>query len=102
VAPVSPIALVAPVDPTPAGPVGPVADTVKYVSEVGPMRGQVVGSASRNGLRGWRIDFDATKGYHVNWWDKTGGLRRSAWFYGANIIAGGTLGDFLLFLEHLQ
>jgi hypothetical protein len=37
-------------------------DTVKYISEVGPMRGQIVGSASRDGLRGWRIDFDKMKG----------------------------------------
>jgi hypothetical protein len=77
-------------------------DTVKYVSEVGPMRGQVVGSASANGLRGWRIDFDPTKGYSVNWWDKTGGAARSTWRYDANIINGGTKGDFLNFLQHIQ
>ena len=59
------------------------------------MKGPVVGSASADGLRGWRIDFDLTKGYHVNWWDKTGGARRSTWTYGANIIQGGTEGDFL-------
>jgi hypothetical protein len=77
-------------------------DTVKYISEVGPMRGQVVGSSSRDGLRGWRIDFDKGKGYHVNWWDKTGGNARSTWWYGANQIEGGTYGDFLFFLQHLQ
>ncbi len=76
--------------------------TVKYLSEVGPMRGQVVGSASPDGLRGWRIDFDQTKGYHVNWWDKADGVKRSDWTYGANIIKGGTEGDFLNFLQHLQ
>lgn len=77
-------------------------DTVKYVSELGPMKGLVVGSASADGLRGWRIDFDPAKGYHVNWWDKTGGAARSAWVYGANIIKGGTEGDFLNFLQHIQ
>ncbi len=77
-------------------------DTVKYVSEVGPMRGQVLGSASADGVRGWRIDFDATRGYHVNWWDMTGGAKRSSWTYGANIINGGMEGDFLNFLQHLQ
>jgi RHS repeat-associated protein len=78
-------------------------DTAKYVSQVGPMKGQVVGSSSSDGLRGWRIDFDAAKGYHVNWWNKTPDFtQRSAWYYGANIIRGGTLSDFLQFLQHLQ
>jgi hypothetical protein len=77
-------------------------DAVKYVSEVGPMRGQVVGSASRDGLRGWRIDFDQTKGFHVNWWNRTAGSARSDWIYGANIVEGGNEKAFLELLQHFQ
>jgi len=66
------------------------------------MKGLVVGSASRDGLRGWRIDFDSTKGFHVNWWDKTSGAARSGWLYGANVVEGATQKDFLNLLQHLQ
>jgi hypothetical protein len=63
----------------------------------------VVGRSSVDGLRGWRIDFDPTKGYHVNWWNMTTNpSRRAVWFYGANVIEGGTYQAFMDLLEHFQ
>ena len=62
---------------------------------------QVTGMQSPDALRGWRIDFDPSKGFHVNWWDRTGGVKRATWRYGANIIEGGTLDDFWQFMQHL-
>lgn len=76
-------------------------DAVSFVQKVGPFKGRVTGMQSPDGLRGWRVDFDKTKGYHVNWWDKTGGVKRAAWKYGANIIQGGTLDDFWNFMQHV-
>lgn len=75
-------------------------DAVDFVQEIGPHAGRVTGRMSPDGLRGWRIDFDSSKGFHVNWWDRTGGPKRAEWFYGANSIEGGTLDDFLQLLQH--
>ncbi len=78
------------------------SDVVDFVSEIGPMKGKVVGRQSADGLRGWRLDWDPTnpaKGLHVNWWDKTGGAKRANWRFGANIVAGGTEHDYLYLLN---
>ena len=75
-------------------------DTVPFVQEIGPYAGEITGSMSPNGKRGWRIDWDAEKGFHVNWWDCTGGARRVDWVYGSNAIVDGTNNDFLAILEH--
>ena len=69
------------------------------MQEIGPFKGRVTGRMSPDGLRGWRIDFDK-KGFHVNWWDRTGGAKRADWTYGANIIEGGTWDDFTSLLQH--
>jgi hypothetical protein len=55
---------------------------------------------SADGLRGWRIDFDKKKGFHVNWWDRSAGPNRSNWLYGANTVKGGTQDTFWSTLEH--
>jgi hypothetical protein len=43
-------------------------DAVDFVQEVGPLKGRVTGRMSPDGLRGWRLDWDKNKGFHVNWW----------------------------------
>ena len=75
-------------------------DAVDFVQEIGPLKGQVTGRMSPDGLRGWRIDFDPNKGFHVNWWDRSAGMSRSDWIYGANKIEGGTLDQFHQTLQH--
>lgn len=75
-------------------------DAVNFVQEIGPLKGRVTGRMSADGLRGWRIDFDATKGMHINWWDRTAGAARSVWRYGANIVEGATVDDFYALLQH--
>lgn len=77
-------------------------ETVLYRSEVGMDKGKVVGRASADGNRGWRIDFDPTKGYHVNWWNKIDPAHRNTWIYGANIVKGGTYEDYINLLAHFQ
>ncbi len=69
-------------------------DSVDFVQQIGPFKGRVTGRQSQDGLRGWRIDWDEKKGFHVNWWDRTGGRKRDSWKYGANIVEGGTRDDF--------
>jgi hypothetical protein len=46
------------------------------------------------------MDWDPEKGYHVNWWDKTGGAKRTDWLYGAIKIDGGTWQDYIELLKH--
>ena len=75
-------------------------DAVDFVQEVGPFKGRITGRMSPNGRQGWRIDYDPQKGFHVNWWDQTGGLKRIDWLYGANKIEGGTLDHFWQTLQH--
>ncbi len=75
-------------------------EAVDFVQEIGPMKGQVTGRMSPDGLRGWRLDFDDAKGFHVNWWDRSRGAKRSDWVYGANQIEGGTLDQFRQVLQH--
>ena len=78
-------------------------DAVNFVQEIGPLKGRVTGRQSRDGLRGWRIDFDPNdpaKGFHVNWWDRSGGTKRDKWFYGVNVVEGGTYDDYLELMQH--
>jgi filamentous hemagglutinin len=75
-------------------------DAVDFVQEIGPLKGQTTGRMSPDGLRGWRIDFDPDKGFHVNWWDRSAGMSRSDWLYGANKIEGGTLDQFQQTIQH--
>jgi HEAT repeat protein len=75
------------------------SDRVDVLSTSGHIPGRIVGQQSADGLRGFRYDWDEQKGFHVNWWDRTGGKKRDSWRYGANVITGGTYDDFLYFLE---
>jgi len=78
-------------------------DAVHFVSELGPHKGKTIGRMSPDGSRGWRIDFDPkdpTKGFHVNWWDHSGGRKRVDWLYGYSHVTGGTERQFLDLLRH--
>lgn len=75
-------------------------DSIPLISDVGPQSGWVVGRQSLDGKRGWRMDWDPNKGYHVNWWDKTQGKRRKDYLYGAVEIEGGTWDDYIELLQH--
>ena len=75
-------------------------NAVNFVQEIGPLKGQVTGQMSPDGLRGWRVDFDSNKGFHVNWWDRSASPKRAEWLYGANKIEGGTIDQFWQTLEH--
>jgi len=73
------------------------APSTPFVSKMGPFQGHCLGSQSPDGTRGWRIDWDPTFQFHINWWDHGGDVarrNRAGHFYGANIIAGGTMADF--------
>ncbi|MET7489578.1 polymorphic toxin-type HINT domain-containing protein [Streptomyces sp. NPDC005538] len=73
-------------------------DAVPFKQELGPLKDKIYsGMQSPDGLRGWRIDFDAKspKGVHINYWDKTSGPKRSSgWKTGAIVIDGLTEGDY--------
>ena len=74
---------------------------VPFVNEIGPLKGRVTGSMSVDRLRGWRLDWDPNGGgFHVNWWDRTGGTKRSSWYYGANFVPSKSYDNFLDLLEH--
>ena len=75
-------------------------DAIPFVSKVGPQKGWTIGRQSPNGKRGWRMDWDPDKGYHVNWWDQTGGAKRKDWIYGAIKITDGTWDDYIDLLKH--
>jgi len=75
-------------------------DSVPFISDVGPQKGWAVGRQSTDGLRGWRMDWDPQKGYHVNWWDRTSGAKRKDWLYGSITIDGGTWDDYIELLKH--
>jgi hypothetical protein len=75
-------------------------DAVDFVAEIGPMKGRITGRMSPDGRRGWRVDWDPEKGLHINWWNRTGGISRADWFYGANMVKGGTLDQLYSLLEH--
>ena len=75
-------------------------DFVPFVQEIGPFAGEITGSMSPDGQRGWRIDYDERSGFHVNWWNYNNSNRRRDWNYGANTITNGTLEDFYELLQH--
>lgn len=74
--------------------------TVPFVNEIGPLKGKITGSMSADGKRGWRVDWDDNKNFHVNWWDRTGGVKRKDWKYGANTVPAKTKTDFDELLDH--
>jgi hypothetical protein len=75
-------------------------DAVPFVQEIGPQKGRVTGMQSRDGLRGWRLDFKRGEGVHVNWWDKTQGTTRAEWVYGMNKVPAMTYDAYLALLQH--
>ncbi|MET7796109.1 putative T7SS-secreted protein [Streptomyces decoyicus] len=78
-------------------------DSIPFVQEIGPERGNVTGMQSPDGSRGWRIDYDSQdpkKAFHVNWWVKEGLKRNDSWSYGANVIRGGDLQAYRDILRH--
>lgn len=75
-------------------------DSVDFIQEIGPNVGRVTGRMSPDGARGWRIDFDEEYGFHVNWWDRTGGRKRPNWYFGLNLIEGGTEAKYIELLRH--
>jgi hypothetical protein len=79
-------------------------DAVPFMQEIGPNGGKLYsGMRSADGTRGWRIDFDrdSVKGVHVNWWDRSSGLKcDSGWKGGAAILDGFTGGDYLQIINH--
>jgi RHS repeat-associated protein len=76
-------------------------DAVPFVQKLGPFKGRITGMQSSDGKTGWRVDWDANKQFHVNWWDKTGGSKRPDWKTGANIVEGGTEDAYLQFMQHV-
>lgn len=76
------------------------ADPVDYVQKLGPAKGRIVGRESADGLRGWRADYDKEKGFHVDWWDRTAGPKRSDWRHGVRRIMNGSEADYLRLLQH--
>ena len=75
-------------------------DAIPFVQEIGPDAGRVTGMQSPDGLQGWRLDWDPGKGFHVNWWDRTVGPKRATWYYGANVVEGGTWDAYQDLLSH--
>lgn len=76
------------------------AETVDFVQKLGPYKGRVTGRQTSDGRRGWRIDYDERKGFHINWWDRAAGTKRAEWRYGANRIVNGTEDDYWKLLQH--
>ncbi|MEC8009190.1 MAG: hypothetical protein VX185_00295 [Pseudomonadota bacterium] len=75
-------------------------DAIDFKNKIGPFKGQVTGRMSPDGNKGWRIDYDPDKGFHVNWWDHNGSRKRKDWFIGANIIKNGSNDDFYQLIQH--
>ncbi|WP_299676373.1 RHS repeat-associated core domain-containing protein [uncultured Dokdonia sp.] len=44
-------------------------DAVEKLGKFGSQDGVKVGYQSANGKKGWRVDYDGTKGGHINWWN---------------------------------
>ena len=75
-------------------------DAIDFKNKIGPFKGQVTGRMSPDGSKGWRIDYDPDKGFHVNWWDHNGSRKRKDWLIGANIIKDGSNDDFYQLIQH--
>src|SRR5688572_16753314 len=64
--------------------------TILFVSDMGPYQGHVTGSQTPDTKQGWRIDFEQSKAFHVNWWDRRqdtsrpGTKDKTKHYYGAN------------------
>ncbi|WP_264559111.1 hypothetical protein [Flavobacterium sp. N2270] len=43
--------------------------SVEKLGKFGGQKGKVTGYQSLDGSKGWRVDYDAKKGAHINWWD---------------------------------
>lgn len=43
--------------------------TIPFIADIGPRKGEVVGSQSIDGMNHWRVDYDpnSNKQFHVNW-----------------------------------
>ncbi|OWK41006.1 putative hemagglutinin-related protein [Fimbriiglobus ruber] len=65
---------------------------------------KIIGRQSPDGLRGWRLDWDPnnpTKGFHINWWDKSANLGdRKQWLQGYIRIENGNYNQYLDLMEH--
>jgi hypothetical protein len=44
-------------------------DAVEKLGKFGSQKDKVVGYMSKDGKKGWRVDFDIKKGGHINWWN---------------------------------
>ncbi len=77
-------------------------DAVPVFVERGPFKGYASGMQSPDGLRGMRLDWDQTKQVHVNWWDYSGGSKRSDWVYGANTIPSMSKAQFEDLMSHFK
>ena len=44
-------------------------DAIEHVGKLGSQKGKVTGYKSADGSKGWRVDWDAVKGAHINWWN---------------------------------
>ncbi|PUZ21863.1 hypothetical protein DCC81_25085 [Chitinophaga parva] len=44
-------------------------DAIEYTGKFGSQEGKVTGWSSANGKSGFRVDYDAAKGAHINWWN---------------------------------
>jgi hypothetical protein len=57
-----------------------------------PKTGTLIGEMSKDGKRGWRIDYG-----HVNWWDWMGGKKGSGGRYGHAFFPESLSGPHSLF-----
>jgi len=44
-------------------------DAVQKLGKFGSQNEKVVGYMSKDGKKGWRVDWDVKKGGHINWWN---------------------------------
>lgn len=64
---------------------------------------RLVGFESKDGKRGFRVDYDPNKGLHYNWYDYSQGKRSSGLAREeAEIIEGGTEEDFIRLLDKIS
>jgi len=57
-------------------------DAISIRGRFGSQQGRVVGQMSRDGRRGWRLDYDPTKGPHYNYFDHDRGIYGAVPFEG--------------------
>ena len=44
-------------------------DAENYIGKFDYQKGKITGKVSADGTKGFRVDFDAKKGAHINWWN---------------------------------